>query len=71
VLAALLAAGGFLALTLGGVAPTGSPLSLPWSAVALLGAALSSLGAGHPVRRHVTGARAGVTSGRVGAGGGA
>ncbi len=44
--AALLAAAGFLVLTLGGVAPTWSPLSLPVPAVALLGAAILALGAG-------------------------
>jgi hypothetical protein len=58
VLAALLAATGFLVLTLGGVAPTWSPLSLPVPAVALLGAALLVLGAGGrgapmPAERHL------------------
>lgn len=46
VVAALLAAAGFLVLTLGGVAPTSMPLSLPLPALALLGTALGVLGCG-------------------------
>ena len=46
VVAAVLAAAGFLVLTLGGVAPTSMPLSLPLPALALLAAALVVLGAG-------------------------